>query len=86
MKREQRELEEGAGFDEGWTTKYRQMKLVGALPPCCMVPLLTFNQLLRRFRGLVEETVLEDPEDGVGPDCPICFTTMTTENASRYRL
>lgn len=88
MRREQRELEEGAGFDEAWTSKYRRMKLVGALPPCStlLIPSLILYQLLRRFRDLVEETVLDDPANGDGPDCPICYTTMTTENASRYPL
>jgi len=42
-------------------------------------------QLLRSFRTVVEEIVLEDPGDEEKyPDCAICYEELTKDTAAAY--
>ncbi|PVF99987.1 hypothetical protein CPB86DRAFT_796143 [Serendipita vermifera] len=44
---------------------------------------LSMKKLLRRFRSLMEEVVLEDPgEDGKFPECPVCYDALSRETTA----
>lgn len=82
-KKETQELDD-SGMAEDWTGKYAQMKQVCVFVSMMLgISNLTSEKLLRQFRELMEETVLEDKQEGQsGPECAVCSEELTVENSS----
>jgi hypothetical protein len=86
LKREQHELTEGFGHGTStWEDKYRDMKRVGDLTVWGMTSFslhyVGLMQLLRSFRSLIEEIVLEDPdESGKYADCSVCYEELDKDS------
>jgi hypothetical protein len=86
LKRERRELE--TGFEDGPNTleaKYLKTKQVRFGGLALYLASRNIPQLLRSFRAVIEEIVLEEPGDEQKyPDCAICYEELSKDTAAAY--